>query len=455
MIGSVSNASKNIKLLSCANHGSVTGASYVGGLVGYLGCEDVANPVSVTITNSANNNTISTDQGTACGLLCVSTSVFLNVVNCIDKGNVKGSAAYGITNIVFNADNVVSMGDVTGSDESFAFWRDVSRSESIYCLNNVCSTRPSDATLFEYNSGTESYQVVGGDGHLHELLNDKALSKQYGMVWTSQLELVNNLWVVNVSGEFDRLFAVEFGTSLEKIGNLSHYLNSDEYGIVSCGDSEKRIVYNASSTVSGNISIIVGRWVNVSVSAPINKEKMVVSGEPFEQVARYFNISLVEYIVKNMENVLDSSSVIDSNMELTLNHNVAFTGDVNGSRIVKHGTTFGQIKELSGKLSLPFVVFDSVNKSRVFDADTPVTRHTQVSVIKVSKDDYIIWFDDNADATPDKIKQAIGDLIDISDEEQVWIEVVSQDDNSFIISVIYQEGKSKDIENALRECSKS
>lgn len=84
---------------------------------------------------------------------------------------------------------------------------------------------------------------------------------------------------------------------------------------------------------------------------------------------------------------------------------------------------------------------------------TPVERHINAVVTSVDKQDIIIWFDEIANVTPDTIKKAIGDLVDTSNNEHLWIEVGSQDDGSFIVSVMYTEDSNIDLANTLKECS--
>ena len=55
----------------------------------------------------------------------------------------------------------------------------------------------------------ESHELV------HDLLNDEAVNQHFGMVWTSELELVDKVnLTVNVSGLLETSFVVESGTPL-------------------------------------------------------------------------------------------------------------------------------------------------------------------------------------------------------------------------------------------------
>lgn len=455
-VGYLSHVKEGVTIKNSQNNGMIEGTNYAGGFIGYLENDNQTDALNVTVTNSANNNSISAKEGMACGFFCVGNKVDTNVENSINRGNVNAKKlAYGIASLTVNAKNVVSMGVLTGEPDSDAFWQTSSHCESIYRLDGLHSNHVTGVTTFEYNPDTGFFDVNNTNEHVHDLLNDYAWSQRYSMLWTAQLGLTDGLTIVSVSGEFHRSYAVELGTLLKNVGNLGLYLNSDEYGVVSCGNKTQRIVYSISDTVSGNMSIMIGKLVNVSISAPINEEKKFVSGETLEQVADVFGFSPDDYIVKNGENVLGYSSVIDSNMELTLYHNVILTGYVHTSYIMKHGTTFGQNNYLSDKLSLPFIVYNSTDPSQVFNSNTMVTRDIHATVIKVDKQDFLIWFDEGTTVTVDKIKEAVGDLIVTTNEDHLWVEVVSQDDGSFIVSVIHTEDSGKDIASALLGCSKS
>ena len=50
------------------------------------------------------------------------------------------------------------------------------------------------ATLFKHNTTTGFYEVVGTGEHVDDLLNDESVNQHFGMMWTSDLELVDS-WI--------------------------------------------------------------------------------------------------------------------------------------------------------------------------------------------------------------------------------------------------------------------
>ena len=84
-----------------------------------------------------------------------------------------------------------------------------------------------------------------------------------------------------------------------------------------------------------------------------------------------------------------------------------------------------------------------------------MTRDITVVITKVTSKDIVIKFDENENITEDDVKNAIKDMVDLPDDEYVWIEVISQGDGSFIISIKQTGGEQTDIVDSLKKCSLS
>ena len=149
--------------------------------------------------NSANKGGVSAKQGMACGFVCVDSQNSINVKttmkNSINKGSVNASTngyAYGITNIITEARNVVSMGDVTGSSGSYTFWDASTDVDLFYGLDGKC-INCDGATLFKHNTSTGFYEVVKTGEYVDDHLNGESVDQHFGMVWSKQLEVVEPL----------------------------------------------------------------------------------------------------------------------------------------------------------------------------------------------------------------------------------------------------------------------
>ena len=121
-------------------------------------------------------------------------NVKTTIKNIINKGSVNaGTNGYGITNNITVTRNVVSMGDVTGPSGSFTFWNASTEVDLFYGLNGKCINCSDDTTLFQHNTTTGFYEVVGSGEHVDDLLNAESEKQSYGMLWTNELELVSSI----------------------------------------------------------------------------------------------------------------------------------------------------------------------------------------------------------------------------------------------------------------------
>ena len=77
-----------------------------------------------------------------------------------------------------------------------------------------------------------------------------------------------------------------------------------------------------------------------------------------------------------------------------------------------------------------------------------------ITVSKVSRQDIIVVIDDVTNVSVDDIKDAITDVIVVPDGEHVWVDVVSEGDGSYHISVIKTDGVTDSVSDLLKECLK-
>ena len=137
---------------------------------------------------------MSAENRMACGMFCINLRYAQNpntsVLNSINKGSVNATTSvYGITNITTKARNVVSMGEVNASSDSFTFWKSSSDADLFFCIDGKCINCTDGTTLFMQNTNTGFYEVESGE-HVHDFLNAEVEKQNYGMFWTEELELV-------------------------------------------------------------------------------------------------------------------------------------------------------------------------------------------------------------------------------------------------------------------------
>ena len=181
-----SNVNMTMIVSNSTNNGSINGNDMVGGFSGNIESAPETRIISLEIKNSANKGNVTAKTGTTCGLFCVKSNNNVNVKtrvkNSINEGSVKADkSAYGITNIITVARNVVSMGDVT-SPCSFTFWDASTDVNLFYGFDGKFINCCDGATLFQYNSTTGFYEVVETGEHVDDLLNDESVNQHFGMV---------------------------------------------------------------------------------------------------------------------------------------------------------------------------------------------------------------------------------------------------------------------------------
>ena len=488
------NKNLTVAIMNSVNIGDIIGDSGAGGFVGNMECYDNDQSILFITDNAVNKGSVSANTNSACGLFCVHQEEYRNiqtivmnsinegsvtskdmtcglfcvgftiksyvnttVMNSINKGSVSGSEyGYGITNIITKARNIVSIGEVTSLSNSYSFWGESTDAHLFYGLNGKCPSCGPNTILFEFSLGSRFYELVTKSEHVDDLLNDEAVNQHFGMVWTKELDLVEKLMLnVSVSGLLNASILVESGTLLGKVETLSDYLESEEYRVAS-GSIEAPVVYNSTHLVSRNMNVVVQKWVNVQVGAPINNNTRFLGSYTLENVAHLLKFSLDDFIVMdNSGNVLNKSSMIETNTLLKLCHNVTVSGVLNKSFIAEHGTNLGDINEITFYFSPSFVIYHSNDTHSVLTRDTQVLSDIVANITDVSNQEIVIKFDDNENITKEDVENAIKDLVELPSDEHVWIEVISQGDNSFIISVKQTGTEDVGISDLLKKCALS
>ena len=189
------NNNETVTIYNSMNTGEITGRlSAIGGLIGGIDAKSETFLNTLSIINSVNKGNVSSNR-IACGMFCINPDYMyiLNttVINSVNKGGVNGTAnAYGITNIITKARNVVSMGEINSYYILTTFWNMSTDTDLIFGLDGKCFNCPDNTTIFVHNTNTGFYDVVESGEHVHDLFNAEAEKQNYGMLWTEELELM-------------------------------------------------------------------------------------------------------------------------------------------------------------------------------------------------------------------------------------------------------------------------
>ena len=133
-------------------------------------------------------------------------------------------------------------------------------------------------------------------------------------------------------------------------------------------------------------------------------------------------------------------------------HSVNVSGVDPFYKIVEHGTMLSQIEKLSGFFNKAHIVFNTSNPNIVFGSNTSVETNMDINVSQVSRQEIIVVIDGITNVSVDDIKDAITGVIVVPDGEHVWVDVVSEGDGSFHISVIKTDGVTDSVSDSLKEC---
>ena len=320
-----SSPDSSFTISNCANNGNVIGDRLIGGLIGSISVYSQWLCPSIAIINSANKGDILANRDCASGLFYVDTcfSIDITVINCMNKGRIQATEdANGIGNNMRKAKNVVSIGEIDCSSRYSTFWNSSTEADSLYGLRNKCENCPEKTSLFELNTNTGFYEVANGE-HVNDLLNDEAVNKQYGSVWTKELDLVDkvNLTIHVSSQTLDEDLLAESGTPLGKVKGLEQFFEK-QYGVVKTG--QETVVYEPTYLVSRNMSLTIINKYCVSVGSPYNGDVCVFPGQTVGDMLKDLDYEGYHFIVldRKTQTVLDAKTALKDGDKIALCHSV-------------------------------------------------------------------------------------------------------------------------------------
>lgn len=339
------------------------------GFVGKMRSEN-SFPVRLHIIHSINKQSLSHSNGPACGLFCVDPRHYVGiqttVTNSINKGDISGTNAYGISTSVSYASSVVSTGTSTGTVNSFSLWGKAVETQNVYVLDKACKNCQSAKQFTQ--SSTGDYVIVGSNQRVDDLLNTLSVRNQYPIVWTRKLELtaavraiigapinktvyivpgstlktllqispfntetlipvnktnhaqldMNSIfhidtfialcYRVTLNGTIDTVTLIEHGTKLGKDKTLSQYLKS-EYVFVDTFDFD--VIYSSGTMVVEPMNITILKVVRVVLELPNVQQTKVVPKQIRSEISTLMKKSLPRLLVTSQSNEHGLVSRID------------------------------------------------------------------------------------------------------------------------------------------------
>ena len=347
-VGCISNNNLNMTISDCVQNGSITGRSFSGGLVGRITSSSYVYSCVLAITNTVSGGTISA-SGNVCGMFCVDSrdnyNVNTSVYNSISMGNVNAGAAtaYGITNNITEARNVVSMGKVIGSSQSHSFWGESTDADLFYGLKTECKNCVEDgATVFVKNERNGLYTIDGSGERVDEKLNKQTENQGYGAMWTFDLSLSTNYVNVTVGKPVNGYILVDSVKPLEQLSDLCGVF----MGTCTIVDQKTKMPINEPIFNDTMISFCF----QVSVSGIVKKTLYVEMDTQMKDIgglSAYFN---KQYEVKNADDkttLYDESFVVSSDMNILVVNKlrVTFGSPISTSYYVHPGDTLDEIRQ--------------------------------------------------------------------------------------------------------------
>jgi len=417
------------------------------------------------MTDNANYGHLITDcpniDNVVCGLICVDTSVTgtgVNIENCVNKGSVEGAKAYGISNTISGANNVVSMGVVNGKDEesSYSFWGKTGIGTSIYGLTDVCVLNCDGNTvnLFEMNESDKKYHTVTDNNAIVDsLLNEEADRKGYYLRWDRNLMLRKPI-----------IIHIHIGSPVNLYEEAYIEMTLEE-----CGIPDDVLQYHL--FINGT---------NASSTNEFNKTTMIYSD--IDLVPYYLitieGIDILRYIEASEENTLEGcgirsdvfkchlfkkgsdpstsneinkTKIIEGDLVLVPYYMVTVSGEIiNGTYYVNAGNQssaiIGSIPDLVEYFkSQDYVVGDSntnalVHYYTILTGDMNITVMSRSAVASIDMDERL----SASEVNESEIALAISDLTGV-DASEILIELVVNDKGYVIrVIVILPDTESRD-----------
>ena len=180
--------------------------------------------------------------------------------NCLNRGNINGTFSYGISPAVLKAVNIVSLGNVSGT-QSFIFWERGTTYSNLLALLGANISKLSIYYIEQHPSG--SMYIDKLMTHADDILNNDDTLQQYGMSWTSDLDLIQGLRVI-LGAPINSVEYVVPNCTISCLSKLR--CNTSDDLIVF--DPHSRQIIDKSVLITDNMKLTLG--YNVSVTGLVN-----------------------------------------------------------------------------------------------------------------------------------------------------------------------------------------
>jgi len=368
-----------------------------------------------------------------CGLLCGSNSI--NIENCVNKGNVEGTNAYGITNQCEKCNNIVSMGVIKGNGTYVKqFWNYGESVSKLYGMHDNCINCNNGVTPFELNDG---YYYTLGDSPIRvdALLNNEAESKHYHY-WDINLDLaLPDIVHVRIEDPVNFDKDTFGGNPLQKCNVPAEVFR--KYHLFEKGSTTKE--YTPVTTVNRNVVLVPLYGVTINggkngtyPAGASGRTKLGDCGIPNE----IFECHLFEAGSEpSTSDEYKKESVVDRSLDLVTYYRVMVNGGKNGTFFVETGS-----KTKLGNCGIPGEVFEShlyevgsdpstsdeYTRYTVIDKNLDLVTYCKVTVEEEEADEKKYYVETDSDV------ESVGQLKTYMEDEDY---AVGDSDNNNVLTV--------------------
>jgi len=231
------------------------------------------------------------------------------------------------------ANNVVSMGTVSGTSESCSFWNYAQTTDisSLYGLNSSCAGCDGSVTLMTIDESDGQYYTIDEHTVVHPMLNAKAHDGGYSLRWDKEMKLRMPM-VIHIGGEVNEEARVLKGYSYEENGLPDSLLK--KYHLVPEGKTPTPAnEYKKSTKFDEAVNLIP--YHIVRISGEVSKTLYVEAdgrrlGESVNDLKPYLKSK--EYTVGDVEKnaILNSESSINEDMNIIVRKRNIVVIDIEG-----------------------------------------------------------------------------------------------------------------------------
>jgi len=255
----------------------------------------------------------------------------------VNYGSVEGTIACGIGNRVVNTSNVVNVGNVVGTNETYSFWQ-VSDGvpKSVYGIKDKCENCDGNITLISMNTSDNRYHTVDGEHEIVDvLLNEEVKNNgEYELGWDRKLYL-RTPTIIHIGNPINRDIEVYIGSTLEDScvpdDIFNHHLVPK--GMTPCEENE----VNRSTIIEDGIELIPYYVINISGEVnevyyiEVDNEQKL--GEVVDKLKEYLESK--DYAVGDIDNnaLLNGGSPILRDMNVVVMKKHVVIIDIEESKI--------------------------------------------------------------------------------------------------------------------------